>query len=800
MDVEVTINGRKRFVRDSLTVFQAAAEAGVYIPHFCYHPKLSIAANCRMCLVEINNLPKPMPACATHVTDGMVIETGSAKAQAAQQGVMECLLINHPLDCPICDQGGECQLQDLAVGYGQSCTHYGETKRVVVEKQLGPLITTAMTRCIHCTRCVRFGQEIAGTMELGMAGRGEHAEIMAFVGSTVDSELSGNMIDVCPVGALNSKPFQFSARTWELARKPGVSSHDAWGSYLVVQTKDEQVKRVLPRAHEEINECWLSDRDRFAYAGLDAGDRLTVPRVVEDGARIARRTDWNLALSTATQRIRKVIDRHGPDQVGFLVGPQASTEEALLLALLARGLGCANIDSRLRQVDFSSDTQELGIPWLGCTIHEIESLPSILLVGCNPANELPLLPLRLRAAMMHNGAVLASVGCIGLPQSLEPNAQQLVPPSGIAPMLAAVADTIAAGRGMQHQLPPWLAGLVGEGADGQAKSIADCLAAGGGIMVGAQALLGSDSGLIRQLCQLLAGLSGGFAGVLPTTGNAVGFSLAGAVPHRGPLDVGIAKPGLDARSMIGQRLKAYVLLNCEPLDFADPQAAEQAFAQAELTIALDCFESVSSSYATVQLPIAASYERSGSTVNLEGNASHVPAAASPPGEAREAWKVLRVIGKDLTGEEAFRMETLGEVHRILSAGGDFSSQLSNPLSSGSLEQASVPGGESLERIPEVSHFAVDSVLRRAEPLQATEIAARSPPAALKPADLERLALASRGEIELNAEQAAAKCKVRAEDSLAAGCIRAPQGESAFAAVGGAASLTVASAPAQRKAA
>ena len=351
--ISLEIDGKTVEVPAGSTVMDAANKLGIYIPHFCWHKKLSIAANCRMCLVQIEKAPKPLPACATPVANGQKVYTHSEYAHKAQHAVMEFLLINHPLDCPICDQGGECQLQDLAVGYGASASRFEEMKRVVPNKNLGPLISTDMTRCIHCTRCVRFGQEIAGVMELGMAGRGEHSEILAFVGKTVDSELSGNVIDLCPVGALTSKPFRYTARTWELSRERSVSPHCGLGANLVVQVKQNRVMRVLPLENEAINECWLSDKDRFAYQGLNAPDRLTTPMLREGGR--WREVDWPTALDAVAKGLAQVRDTHGRDAIGFLATPHSTLEELHLLAKLARGLGSDNVDFRLRQTDFRAD-------------------------------------------------------------------------------------------------------------------------------------------------------------------------------------------------------------------------------------------------------------------------------------------------------------------------------------------------------------------------------------------------------------------------------------------------------------
>ncbi|MDP3686326.1 MAG: NADH-quinone oxidoreductase subunit NuoG, partial [Sulfurimicrobium sp.] len=365
--------------------------------HFCYHKKLSIAANCRMCLVQVEKAPKPLPACATPVTDGMKVLTRSESAIRAQKGVMEFLLINHPLDCPICDQGGECQLQDLAVGFGGVASRYEEEKRVVANKELGPLISTDMTRCIHCTRCVRFGQEISGVMELGQAGRGEHSEIMPFVERTVDSELSGNMIDLCPVGALTSKPFRYTARAWELTRRASVSPHDSLGSNLAVHVKSNRVMRVVPRENESINECWLSDKDRYSYEALNSEQRLTQPMIKRHGE--WQECDWQTALEYVANGLKRIRDDHGADQIGALASPHSTLEELYLVQKLVRGLGSGNVDHRTRQSDFSADGATRGAPWLGQSIAAVQELDCILVVGSNLRKDHPLLAHRLRQAV-----------------------------------------------------------------------------------------------------------------------------------------------------------------------------------------------------------------------------------------------------------------------------------------------------------------------------------------------------------------------------------------------------------------
>ena len=428
--LKISVDGIEVEVPHGATVMDATNKLGAYVPHFCYHRKLSIAANCRMCLVEIEKAPKPLPACATPVTDGMRVWTHSPAAKKAQNGVMEFLLINHPLDCPICDQGGECQLQDLAVGYGHSNSRYQEEKRVVLRKELGPLVAAEeMSRCIQCTRCVRFGQEIAGVMELGLAGRGEHAEIVSFVGRAVESELSGNMIDLCPVGALTSEPFRYSARTWELSRRKSVSPHDGLGSNLVVQVKQNKVMRVLPLENEAINECWLSDKDRFSYEGLNSEDRLHRPMVKRNGA--WEEVAWEEALDFAARNLQ---------DIGVLASPHATLEELYL----ASKLGSA-VDFRLRQSDFSADGARAGIPWLGMPIAELQSLDRVLVIGSFLRKEHPLVAHRLRQAAKRRAEIhmLHSVDDDWL---MPLKSRKVVSPSRLVNEIASFKEALASGK------------------------------------------------------------------------------------------------------------------------------------------------------------------------------------------------------------------------------------------------------------------------------------------------------------------------------------------------------------------
>src|SRR5260221_3558468 len=531
--LKVTIDGRETEVQNGTTVIEAANGLGIFVPHFCYHKKLSIAANCRMCLVQIEKAPKPQPACATPCTDGMKVSTHSEYAKQAQNGVMEFLLINHPLDCPICDQGGECQLQDLAVGYGKSASRYTEEKRVVFNKNLGPLISTDMTRCIHCTRCVRFGQEIAGVMELGMIGRGEHAEILTFVGKTVDSEVSGNVIDLCPVGALTSKPFRYSARAWELSRRKSVAPHDSLGSNVIVQAKQQKVLRVLPLENESVNDCWLSDLDRFAYLGLDSEERLLHPMIKRAGQ--WTEVEWPEALEAAVQGLKDTVARHGADALRVLLAPELTLEELYLGARLARGLGSDNVDHRVRQSDFRAKTR--GAPWLGMAITDVAGLESVLLVGSTVRKEQPLPAARLRQAAQ-KGLALNVLHVAGDDLLMPVANQRIVRPSALVGELAAGAESLKGKRAA--------------------------------IILGHYAQQHPDFGALLALAQEIGRATGAIVGVLPDGANAVGAHLAGAVPVK----------GLDARAMIAKPRRAYVVAGVEAELDMGPQALA-ALAQAD---------------------------------------------------------------------------------------------------------------------------------------------------------------------------------------------------------------------------
>ena len=632
--VEIELDGQKVEIAPGSMIMHAAEKAGTYIPHFCYHKKLSIAANCRMCLVDVEKAPKPMPACATPVTQGMIVRTKSDKAIKAQQSVMEFLLINHPLDCPICDQGGECQLQDLAVGYGGGASRYDEEKRVVFHKDVGPLISMEeMSRCIHCTRCVRFGQEVAGEMELGMSHRGEHAEIETFIGDTVDSELSGNMIDICPVGALTSKPFRYQARTWELSRRKSVSPHDSTGANLIVQVKNHKVMRVVPLENEAVNECWIADRDRFSYESLDSADRLTAPMLKQGGE--WKTVDWQTALEYVANGLKQVKADHGASAIGLLPSPHNTLEELALAGALVRGLGSENIDSRLRHADFANAAPAGVARWLGMSIAELSTLQRVLVVGSNLRKDHPLFAQRIRQAVRHGAQVNALIDADQDWAMTRKNT--LIADSSVwVSALAGVAVAVAAEKGVQ-------APIAAEASE-EAKAIARSLLGGErkAILLGNAAAHHDKASSLLALANWIAQQTGAQIGYLTEAANTVGAQLVSAVPGQG---------GLNATEMLSQSLKALVLLNTEP--GVDSAAGVAALNAAGMVVTLSPFKS-NMDISDVLLPIAPFTETSGSFVNAEGRLQSFHAVVRPLAETRPAWKVLRVLGNllDLQGFDA----------------------------------------------------------------------------------------------------------------------------------------------------
>ncbi|PPE68749.1 NADH-quinone oxidoreductase subunit G [Caldimonas thermodepolymerans] len=758
--VEIELDGQKVEVPEGSMVMHAAEKAGTFIPHFCYHKKLSIAANCRMCLVDVEKAPKPMPACATPVTQGMVVRTRSDKAVKAQQAVMEFLLINHPLDCPICDQGGECQLQDLAVGYGGSSSRYTEEKRVVMPKEVSPLVSMAeMTRCIHCTRCVRFGQEIAGQMELGMINRGEHSEITTFLNETIDSELSGNMIDLCPVGALTSKPFRYSARTWELSRRKSVSPHDSTGANLIVQVKGNKVMRVLPYENEEVNECWLADRDRFSYEALNSDERLTAPMIKQGGQ--WKVVDWQTALEYVANGLKQIQSEHGAQAIGALGSAHSTAEELYLLAQLVRGLGSDNVDHRLRHADFTTGE---GARWLGMPIAGLSTLQGALVVGSFLRKDHPLFAARLRQAARH-GARIHALHAVE-DDWLMPIASRItVAPSGWLQALADIAAAVAAEKGVTAPV----AGQATEAAVAVARSLLS--GERKAVLLGNAAAQHPQASALLAVAGWIAEQTGASVGYLGEAANSVGAQLVGALPQQG---------GLNAAQMLSQSLKAYLLLNVEPeLDAADPNAALAALQGAEMVVALSAFRTRAVEYADVLLPIAPFSETSGTFVNAEGRAQSFYGVVKPLGEARPAWKVLRVLGSML-GLQGFDFETSEEVKaRALGDLAQLPARLSNRCDV-AVQPAAAPGG--IERIAEVPIYSTDPIVRRARSLQLTRDA-RPPVAGLPAALWERLGLKDGEPVRLVQGKAVALLPARLEPGLPANCVRVPAGHPATSGLG-----------------
>ena len=693
--VEIELDGQKVEVAEGSMVMHAAEKAGTYIPHFCYHKKLSIAANCRMCLVEVEKAPKPMPACATPVTQGMIVRTKSDKAIAAQKSVMEFLLINHPLDCPICDQGGECQLQDLAVGYGGSTSRYEEEKRVVFHKEVGPLISMEeMSRCIHCTRCVRFGQEVAGAMELGMSHRGEHAEIETFLGQTIDSELSGNMIDICPVGALTSKPFRYHARTWELSRRKSVAAHDSSGANLIVQVKNNQVMRVVPLENEDVNECWIADRDRFSYEALNSAERLTQPMLKQGGE--WKTVDWQTALEYVANGLRNIQRDHGANSIGALVSPHSTVEELYLAGALMRGLGSDNIDHRLRHAEFAAAE---GVHTLGTPIASLSTLQRVLVVGSNLRKDHPLFALRVRQAVRYG----AQLNVITSPAAFShadawamPVANAVVTDAfAWAQTLADLAVAIAAEKGV----PAPCAGTASAAVQAMAKSLL-----GGerkALLLGNAAAHHGNASTLLALANWIGEQTGASVGYLTEAANTVGAQWVGAQPQTG---------GKHAGQMLTGGLKAAVLLNTEPeFDSAAGAAAAKALGQAEMVVTLSPFKA-NMAFSDVLLPIAPFTETSGSFVNAEGRLQSFHAVVKPLAETRPAWKVLRVLA-NLLDIPGVSFETSQDVLARATA---------QPLVASSATRSAINLSGTTTPAPSVaSIYQLDGIVRRAPSLQLT---------------------------------------------------------------------------------
>jgi NADH-quinone oxidoreductase subunit G len=713
-EVNIEVNGVPMKARKGAMIIHVTDAHDVYVPRFCYHDKLPIAANCRMCLVEVEKAPKPMPACATPVMEGMKIFTKSPKAIAAQKAVMEFLLINHPLDCPICDQGGECELQDLAMGFGKDASRYAERKRVVKDKNIGPLISTDMTRCIHCTRCVRFTKDVAGYQELGTVGRGETTEISTFIEQSVNHELSANIIDLCPVGALNNKPFRYHARAWEMTQHPLVSPHDAIGSNLFAHVLRGRVMRIVPRPNEAINETWISDRDRFSYEGFYSDDRITSPMVREGNE--WKTVSWDVALQLAADKLGKIAS-DSSQQIGALASPTSTLEELHLFAKIVRGLGSANLDHRLRRGDFRDQSSDPMFPWLGCSLADVESLNAALIVGSNLRKEAPILAHRVRKAAS-NGAKVSFINPAKY-EYLFPVANYLTSNGhGMVEHLAAVLSAACQVSG--SAIPQVLQSIVASAQVNDAhRAIAAQLSQGANrlVLLGAIAERSADFSVIRALAAAIATSTGAKLGYLPEGGNAVGAYLAGVVPHREVAGVASSTSGMNVAEMLSARLKAYVLLGAIEPDKDIVGPALDALRLAECVIALTPY-ATAKDYAHIILPISVFAETSGTYVNLEGTWQSVPGAAKPLGDARPGWKVLRVLG-NLLNLSGFDYVSPEQVRDELKARA-YDVQPNNHYS-----YQGVLSHTGSERVNDVPMYAVDAMVRRANALQLTQEALSS---------------------------------------------------------------------------
>jgi NADH-quinone oxidoreductase subunit G len=753
--ITIEVDGQALEAQPGQMLIEVTDAAGINVPRFCYHKHLSVAANCRMCLVEVEKAPKPLPACATPVSPGMKVFTRSPLAREAQKGTMEFLLINHPLDCPICDQGGECELQDVAMGYGGDVSRFTERKRVVRDEDIGALIATDMTRCIHCTRCVRFGGEIAGLRELGATGRGEHMRIGVYIEHAVGSELSGNVIDLCPVGALTSKPSRYQARSWELSEHDGIAPHDGVGSNLRMHLRRDRLMRVVPRENPAVNQTWISDRDRFSYQGLYADDRLTRPMLRDNGT--LRPVDWQTALQAAAKLLQDVA----PDRLGLLVSPSATLEEQYLSAKLARGLGCNHIDHRLRQADFRGDAADPGLPWLGQSLEALGSSDAVLLIGSWLRKDQPMLNHRVRLANREGAAVMA-INPVAFDFNYELDVDVVCTPSSLVGELAGVVAALG-GDTLGVEASP----------DEAHQAIAETLKQGdrSTLLLGSLAQMHPDFALLRALASNLAQACDAVLGFVGTGANDTGAWMAGAVPHRlaggAPLDA----PGKSAGVMLAEPPDLLMTLGFEPeMDVADPAAMVAALASAKV-IALSAYMSPAlEAHADVLLPIAGFAETSGTFVNLGGEPQSFRGVAAPLGEARPGWKVLRVLG-NLVDVEGFDYVESTEVRdEVLAA----CEGLPPDNTLGALPAGIAPQMASAdwERIGGVPMYAIDATTRRAHALQHTPDSWGSR-AVLNPNSAQALGLNGEALVRVVQGDQTAQFPVTLDDAVPEGCIWLP---------------------------
>jgi len=758
--VNIEVDGVPMQAPKGSMIIEATDKAGIEIPRFCYHPKLTIAANCRMCLVDVEKAPKPLPACATPVMEGMKVFTDSRRAMDAQHGVMEFLLINHPLDCPICDQGGECELQDLAMGYGRSVARFTERKRVVKDKNVGPLVQTEMTRCIHCTRCIRFLEEIAGTAEMGGAGRGDRLEIGTCVENSIDSELSGNIIDLCPVGALTNKPFRFAARAWELVAKPSVAVHDSVGSCLFHHVRRGKILRTVPREHEATNEAWLSDRDRYSHLGLYANDRVLTPQVKQDGD--WKSVSWDEAFDATVVALKGQLEKHGPERFGMLMTPSSTNEEYFLAQRLVRQLGSDNIDHRLREQDFSDDSGGPLSAAFGMKTADIQTADTVLLVGSNPRQEAPIIGHRLRKASL-NGAQISAMNPVDWSFHFATSLDSIVAPQNMVSELAALAAAVQKVTGVAagDSLQPVLGSARSES---NHEELAKRLHQSGNslILLGNFSMSHPDAAWLRSLAGYIADATGSSLNVLRHGGNPVGARQAGAVPHHGPggSETGAGK---NTSGMLSDGVSSLIVWDLEPeFDIDNPGHSMQAIERAEKVIAISSFATDSlKSLADVILPLAPLAESEGSITTFDGETLNFGAAGTAQGEARPGWKILRLLGQKL-GLAGFDQVSLAEIQKQM-----FEAMTPIEPTNTAVTLVQPDYQESLYRIGELPMYSVDPLVRRSGPLQQTA-QAQVHYLGLNPSDAERLGLDEGAMARVSQADASVEIEVRVLDEVPVG--------------------------------
>ncbi|MGM9452965.1 NADH-quinone oxidoreductase subunit NuoG [Legionella bozemanae] len=746
MTTTIEIDGKTFEAENGKMIIEVADEAGIHIPRFCYHKKLSVAANCRMCLVEVENGRKPVPACATPITDGMKVFTKSKEALHSQKVVMEFLLINHPLDCPICDQGGECELQDISMGYGADESQYRETKRSVDDDNLGTLISTEMTRCIHCTRCVRFGEEIAGLRELGATGRGEHMQIGTYVQHSMKSEVSGNIIDLCPVGALTSKPFRFTARAWELTQHEGVAPHDCLGSNIYLHTRRNKLMRIVPKENEAINETWLADRDRFSYLGLNSPLRANQPQIKRNGQWEV--VDWETALKFTAEGLARVIKQNGTEQVAAFSSSSSTLEEMYLLQKLMRDIGVHNLDHRLQQVDFKDQEHQATTPKSSLPYAEVELQNTIVLVGCNIDREVPLAGVRVRKAA-RNGAKIYAINPVDFEYRFDLNDRFIISPLEMPMQLAKIALALA---GDIKNLPTEVQKLViGLESDKAIQRVAKALKEEKTCLItGALCENHPEAALLRTLVFHIEKLSGAKVLRLTQGANTAGAWMAGMVPHRTTAGKTDSTPGMDVQAALNAKLKAYFLMGVEPgFDFANPYGARQSMLGAEFVVLMSAYNHESMhDYADVILPIAPYAETSGTYINIDNTWQTVKGALTPHGESRPAWKILRVLGNLLHCDGFEYLSTEDILSEIKNSVAITMEQEYKPYYPESLPLIN----QSLIRVGEWPLYRSDAIVRNAKELQLCA-AAESACIRINPTTADRLKLddaatVSQGDIEI----------------------------------------------------